>query len=80
MHQPTGSGASPAFARILVGYQNALDRALTALGSGPAIQRRVLFGTDPADAILEIARGGVDLLVLGSRPVLVTPRVGETAG
>jgi nucleotide-binding universal stress UspA family protein len=82
--------------------QNALDSALAALGGGPAIERHVLFGTDPAAAILDTARTGVDLLVLGSRaygpvrralvgsvsaavvrhapcPVLVTPRVGESA-
>jgi nucleotide-binding universal stress UspA family protein len=82
--------------------QNALDSALAALGGGPAIARHVLFGTDPAAAILDTARTGVDLLVLGSRaygpvrralvgsvssavvrrtpcPVLVTPRVGESA-
>ena len=82
--------------------QNALDSAVAALGGGPAIERHVLFGTDPAAAILDTARTGVDLLVLGSRaygpvrralvgsvssavvrhapcPVLVTPRVGESA-
>jgi nucleotide-binding universal stress UspA family protein len=82
--------------------QNELDSALTALGGGPAIERRVLFGTDPAAAILDVARAEIDLLVLGSRaygpvrralvesvsaavvrhapcPVLVTPRVGDSA-
>jgi nucleotide-binding universal stress UspA family protein len=82
--------------------QNALDSALAALGGEPAIERHVLFGTDPAAAILDTAGTGVDLLVLGSRaygpvrralvgsvsaavvrhapcPVLVTPRVGESA-
>jgi len=49
------------------GAQNALDRALAALGGGPAIERRVLFGADPASAILESARADVDLLLLGSR-------------
>jgi nucleotide-binding universal stress UspA family protein len=49
------------------GAQSALDSALAALGGGPAIERRVLFGIDPAAAILDIARTGVDLLVLGSR-------------
>jgi nucleotide-binding universal stress UspA family protein len=47
--------------------QNALDSALAALGSGPTIERQVLFGTDPAAAILDIARAEIDLLVLGSR-------------
>jgi nucleotide-binding universal stress UspA family protein len=82
--------------------QNELDSALAALGGGAAIERRVLFGTDPAAAVLDTAGTGVDLLVLGSRaygpvrravvgsvsaavvrhapcPVLVTPRVGESA-
>ena len=45
----------------------ALDSALAALGGGPAVERHVLFGTDPAAAILDTARTGVDLLVLGSR-------------
>ena len=47
--------------------QNTLDSALVALGSGPTIERQVLFGTDPAAAILDGAGDGVDLLVLGSR-------------
>ena len=47
--------------------QNALDRALAELGGGPTIERQVLFGADPADAILDTARRDVDLLVLGSR-------------
>ena len=46
---------------------NELDGALAALGGGPAIERQVLFGTDPATAILDTTRTGVDLLVLGSR-------------
>lgn len=83
--------------------QTALNSALAPLVGGPTIERHVLVGTDPADAILDTARGDVDLLVLGSRaygpvrralaggvsnrvvrhapcPVLVTPRVGESAG
>ena len=83
--------------------QNALGSAVRALGDGTAIEQQVLFGSDPAAAILDAARVDVDLLVLGSRaygparralvgsvsaavirhatcPVLVTPRVGKSAG
>jgi len=82
--------------------QDALEAALRPLDSGFTIERQVLFGTDPAAAILDSARSDVDLLVLGSRaygpvrralvgsvsssvvrhapcPVLVMPRVGESA-
>jgi nucleotide-binding universal stress UspA family protein len=46
--------------------QNALDRALAEV-DGAKVERRVLFGTDPASRILELARTNVDLLLLGSR-------------
>jgi nucleotide-binding universal stress UspA family protein len=47
--------------------QHALDTVVAQLGDGATIHRRVLFGTDPASAILELARANIDLLVLGSR-------------
>jgi len=47
--------------------QSVLNRALGALGGALKIERRVLVGTHPAGAILDTAREGVDLLVLGSR-------------
>jgi len=47
--------------------QNALDSALADIGDDTTVERRVLFGTDPASAILELARTNVDLLLLGSR-------------
>jgi len=46
--------------------QNALDTALAEVGGGK-VERRVLFGTDPASAILEFAGANVDLLLVGSR-------------
>jgi nucleotide-binding universal stress UspA family protein len=83
--------------------QNALDTALADVGGGAKVERRVLFGTDPASAILDFAGANVDLLLVGSRaygpvrralvgsvsstvlrhapcPVLVMPRLGESAG
>jgi len=83
--------------------QSALGSALADIGDDTKVERRVLFGTDPASAILELARADIDLLFLGSRaygpmrlavvgsvssavvrhapcPVLVMPRLGETAG
>jgi nucleotide-binding universal stress UspA family protein len=47
--------------------QNALDTALAEIGDEAAVQRRVLFGIDPAAAILELVDANVDLLLLGSR-------------
>jgi nucleotide-binding universal stress UspA family protein len=47
--------------------QNALDTALAEIGGEATVQRRVLFGTDPAGAILELVDEDVDLLLLGSR-------------
>ena len=48
---------------------SALDAAVHALGDGVAVavEQQVLFGSDPAATILEIAGADVDLLVLGSR-------------
>jgi nucleotide-binding universal stress UspA family protein len=47
---------------------NALDGALAEIADrGASIERRILFGTDPASAILELAHANVDLLLLGSR-------------
>ena len=45
----------------------AVDSALQDLGDGAAIEQGVLFGTDPASAILDAAGTDIDLLVLGSR-------------
>jgi nucleotide-binding universal stress UspA family protein len=47
--------------------QAALDSALRELGDHTAVEQHVLFDSDPADAILEVASAGVDLLVLGPR-------------
>lgn len=47
--------------------QNALDTALADVGGGAKVERRVLFGTDPATAILDFAGANVDLLLVGSR-------------
>jgi nucleotide-binding universal stress UspA family protein len=47
--------------------QNALDTALAETGGEVTVQRRVLFGPDPAGAILELVNADVDLLLLGSR-------------
>jgi len=47
--------------------QAALDSALHALGDRVEAEREVLFGSDPAAAILDAAARNVDLLVLGSR-------------
>ena len=38
-----------------------------ALGAGVVVDQQVLFGSDPAAAILYVAAVNVDLLVLGSR-------------
>ncbi len=46
--------------------QSALDTAMQTLGE-PALEQQVLFGSDPAAAILEVAHAGVNLLLLGSR-------------
>jgi nucleotide-binding universal stress UspA family protein len=46
---------------------SALDAAVYALGDGVAVEQQVLFGSDPAATILDIAGADVDLLVLGSR-------------
>jgi nucleotide-binding universal stress UspA family protein len=40
---------------------------LAEIGGEATVQRRVLFGTDPAGAILELVDANVDLLFLGSR-------------
>jgi nucleotide-binding universal stress UspA family protein len=45
----------------------ALDTALHDLGDRAAIEHELLFGADPAAAILDAASTDVDLLVLGSR-------------
>ena len=47
--------------------RTALDSALHDLGDAPKIEQEVLFGTDPAAALLDVASTDVDLLVLGSR-------------
>ncbi len=47
--------------------QRALDAALAEVAGEATVQRRVLFGGDPATAILELVDANVDLLVLGSR-------------
>jgi nucleotide-binding universal stress UspA family protein len=47
--------------------QAAVDDALSKLGDGSTVEREVLFGTDPAAAILDAVRTDVDLLVVGSR-------------
>ena len=93
---------SDALQRQELAAQNALDTAMRALGEGAVVEQQVLFGTDPATAILDAARDDVDLIVLGSRgygpvqralvggvsgavirrascPVLITPRVAESA-
>jgi nucleotide-binding universal stress UspA family protein len=47
---------------------NALDVTSAKMAdSGGRIERRVRFGTDPASAILELARASVDLLLVDSR-------------
>jgi len=46
---------------------NALESASHNLGDGCPIEREVLFGTDPAEAILAAVGAGTNLLVLGSR-------------
>jgi nucleotide-binding universal stress UspA family protein len=47
--------------------QSALRSALQTFGDATVIEQQVLFGPDPATAILDLARADVDLLVLGSR-------------
>jgi nucleotide-binding universal stress UspA family protein len=47
--------------------QSALHSALQTLGDAVVVEQQVLFGTDPATAILDMARADVDLVVLGSR-------------
>jgi len=44
-----------------------LQAAVDALGGDAAIEREIVVEPDPTSAILEAARGGADLLVLGSR-------------
>jgi nucleotide-binding universal stress UspA family protein len=56
-----------ALERQELAVQAALDSALRELGDHTAVEQHVLFDSDPADAILEVASAGVDLLVLGSR-------------
>ena len=50
--------SSPACLELAVVY---------ALGAGAVVDQQVLFGSDPAAAILDVAAVNVDLLVLGSR-------------
>ncbi len=45
----------------------ALDSAVHDLGDGATIEQDVLFGTDPASVLLDVAGTDIDLLVLGSR-------------
>ncbi|MGZ4188121.1 MAG: universal stress protein [Solirubrobacteraceae bacterium] len=47
--------------------QTALDSAVHALGDHGQLERQVLFGGDPASAILDVTGRDVDLLLLGSR-------------
>jgi nucleotide-binding universal stress UspA family protein len=47
--------------------QTALDSAVQALGDPGQLERQVLFGGDPASAILDVAARDVNLLLLGSR-------------
>jgi len=44
-----------------------LEWAMKALGNGAEIEHDVIAGEHPASLILDVARGGADLLVLGSR-------------
>ena len=71
-----------ALQRQEVAAQNALDTAVRALGEGAVVEQQVLFGTDPATAILDAASGDVDLLVLGSRTYGPVRRalVGDVSG
>lgn len=56
-----------AIERQEAGARTALDRAIRALGDGCAMERQLLFRSDPPAAILDAVRPDVDLLVLGSR-------------
>ena len=58
---------SDALQRQELAAESALLSALQTLGDAAGIEQQVLFGTDPAMAILDMARADVDLLVLGSR-------------
>jgi nucleotide-binding universal stress UspA family protein len=62
-----GIDRADALARQELAATQAVAAAVQLLGDGVAVEQQVLFGTDPAEAILEAAASDVDLLVLGSR-------------
>ena len=62
-----GLERADALARQELAAAQAVDSAVRGLGDGAVVQQHVLFGTDPAAAILEAVAADVDLLALGSR-------------
>jgi nucleotide-binding universal stress UspA family protein len=62
-----GIDRADALARQELAATQAVAAAVQLLGDGVTVEQQVLFGTDPAEAILEAAASDVDLLVLGSR-------------